>query len=56
VICDVLKDSQSAGPAQLLKVLGDPAAAQDMLGDGKAVALFEQGYREIVSLRSALSA
>ncbi len=29
-VCDVLEDSQSAGPAQLLKVLGDPTAAQDM--------------------------
>lgn len=27
--------------------LRDPATAQDMLGDGKAVALFERGYREI---------
>jgi protein-tyrosine phosphatase len=40
----------------VLEVLGDPQAAWDMLGDGKAAAMFEQGYREIVSLPSALSA
>jgi protein-tyrosine phosphatase len=56
VICDVLKDSQSAAPAALLKVLSDPALAEQMLGDGRAVQLFENGYREIVSLPSALAA
>jgi protein-tyrosine phosphatase len=56
VICDVLADSQSAASAQLLKVLADPALAEQMLGAGKAVALFERGYREIISLPSALSA
>lgn len=56
VVCDVLADSQGAAPAQLLKVLSDPALAEQMLGDGKAVALFERGYREIVSLPSALNA
>jgi protein-tyrosine phosphatase len=56
VVRDVLKDSQSAAPAQLLKVLSDPALAEQMLGGGKAVQIFERGYREIVSLPSALSA
>jgi protein-tyrosine phosphatase len=56
IVCDVLADSQSAAPAQLLRVLADPALAEQMLGGGKAVALFERGYREIVSLPSALSA
>jgi len=56
LVCDVLADSQGAAPAQILKVLADPALAEQMLGDGKAVALFERGYREIVSLPSALSA
>jgi protein-tyrosine phosphatase len=37
-------------------VLSDPALAEQMLGGGKAVQLFERGYREIVSLPSALSA
>jgi protein-tyrosine phosphatase len=56
VVCDVLKDSQNAAPAQLLKVLSDPALAEQMLGGDKAVHLFERGCREIVSLPSALSA
>ena len=56
VVCDVLKDSQSAAPAQILKVLSDPALAEQVLGGGKAVQIFEQGYREIVSLPSALGA
>lgn len=56
VVCDVLKDSQGAAPAQLLRVLSDPALAEQMLGEGKAIQLFERGYREIVSLPSALSA
>lgn len=56
VVCDVLKDSQSAAPAQVRKVLSDPALAEQMLGGGKAIELFERGYREIVSLPSALRA
>jgi protein-tyrosine phosphatase len=56
VVCDVLKDSQSAAPAQVLQALSDPALAEQMLGGGKAVQLFERGYREIVSLPSALRA
>jgi protein-tyrosine phosphatase len=54
VVLDILKDSSNAAPAQLLKLLSDPAAAQAMLGDGKAAVLFERGYREIVTLPSAL--
>ncbi|MGW4202788.1 tyrosine-protein phosphatase [Streptomyces sp. NPDC004726] len=56
IVCDVLKDSQGAAPAQLLRVLSDPALAAEKLGGGRAVQLFESGYREIVSLPSALSA
>ena len=55
VVCDVLKDSQSAAPAALTRCSG-PALAEQMLGDGKNVQLFEKGYREIVSLPSALAA
>ena len=55
VVVDVLADSSSAAPAQLLAVLSDPEAAREMLGDGKAAALFEHGYREIVHLPSALA-
>ena len=56
VHCDVLKDSPGAGPAQLMKVLSDPSEAEQMLGGGKSLKLFETGYREIVSLPSALNA
>jgi protein-tyrosine phosphatase len=55
VVCDVLADEKRAAPATLFQTLEDPAAAQEMLGDGKAAALFEMGYREIVGLPSALS-
>jgi protein-tyrosine phosphatase len=55
VVLDVFKDSKDAAPAQLFKVTSDPKAAEEMLGGGKAVTLFEGGYREIVSLPSALA-
>ena len=53
VVVDVFKDSADAAPAQLFRVLSDPRAAEEMLGGGKGAALFEGGYREIVSLTSA---
>jgi protein-tyrosine phosphatase len=56
VVVDVLKDSVNAAPAQLFKVLSDPKAAEEMLGGGKGLALFESGYREIFSLPSARAA
>jgi protein-tyrosine phosphatase len=55
VVLDILKDSSQAGAVQLLAVLSDPKAAETMLGGGKAVALFEKSYRELVSLPSALA-
>jgi protein-tyrosine phosphatase len=56
VVVDVLKDMTDAAPAQLLQVTSDPKMAEEMLGDGQAVPLFEQGYRKIVTLPSALAA
>ena len=56
VVVDVLKDSVDAAPAQLLKVLSDPQAAEEMLGGGKGLTLFESAYREILSLPSACAA
>ena len=53
VVVDVFKDSVDAAPAQLFSVMTDPKAAEEMLGGGKGLALFEAGYREIVSLPSA---
>jgi len=55
VIADVLAGSTHAAPAQLLALLSDPKAAEEMLGGGKAAQIFEQGYREIVGLPSALA-
>ena len=56
IVVDVLADAPGATPAQLLAVLADPPAATAMLGGGKALAMFEQGYRQVVSLESALAA
>lgn len=53
IVCDVYQDLRSDTPGQLLRALGDPAAARDMLGDGKALELFENGYRDLVRLPSA---
>ena len=50
---DVMKDSSISAPAQLFSVASDPKAAETMLGGGKGLKLFENGYREIVSLPSA---
>jgi protein-tyrosine phosphatase len=55
VALDVLKDSEDAAPAQLFEVATNPKAAEEMLGGGRGLALFETGYREIVSLPSALA-
>jgi len=53
VVLDVFSDSKDAAPAQLFNVLSDPKAAEEMLGGGKGLTLFEAGYREIVTLSSA---
>ncbi len=54
IVVDVLKNESDAAPARLMKALSDPKAAVEMLGGGRAVALFEQGYRRIVSSPGAL--
>jgi protein-tyrosine phosphatase len=53
IVVDVLADAADAAPAQLLQVASDPQAAEEMLGGGKGMKLFERGYREIVGLGSA---
>ena len=55
VVVDVLKDSADAAPAQLMRLPSDPKLAEEMLGGGKALPLFENGYRDIVTLPSALA-
>jgi protein-tyrosine phosphatase len=56
VVLDVIADSVDAAPAQLLTVATDPKAAEEVLGGGKGLTLFETGYREIVRLPSARKA
>ena len=56
VVCDVLAGATDSAPAQLPRVMANPKDAAAILGDGKAAALFERGYRDIVSLPSALAA
>jgi len=53
VVVDVLADESQAGPAELLHLLGDPAAANEKLGQGKAAAIFSRSYTAFVSLPSA---
>lgn len=55
IVVDVLKDASSAAPAQILTALSNPKLAAEMLGGGKVLTLFEQGYRQIVSSPSALA-
>ncbi|WP_344738013.1 tyrosine-protein phosphatase [Microbacterium awajiense] len=55
IVFDILADRPGAGPAQMLQVLSDPAAAEKLLGDGKAVKMFEQSYRQFLSLPSAIT-
>jgi len=50
---DVLADSPQAGPAQLEKLMQNPAEANAALGGGRVEAKFQQSYREFVSLPSA---
>ncbi len=56
VVVDVLSDATSAAPAQVAAALSDPEGAERVLGGGRAVAMFEDGYRQIVGLPSALAA
>jgi protein-tyrosine phosphatase len=52
---DVMADDRLAAPAQLLRLLSHPRAAKAALGNGRAVALFIEGYRSVVKLPSALA-
>jgi protein-tyrosine phosphatase len=54
-ILDILADADSAAPALVGKALSDPKEAAEALGGGKAVSMFEDGYRQIVGLPSALT-
>jgi protein-tyrosine phosphatase len=55
VTIDILADSTDAAPAMLLKVIDDPPAAEQALGEGRALSLFQGSYREMIDLPSARS-
>ncbi|GAA1520557.1 protein-tyrosine phosphatase [Agromyces terreus] len=55
IVLDILADQPGAGPAQMLQVLSDPKAAEQLLGGGKAVKMFEESYRQFLSLPSAIA-
>ena len=53
---NVLADQSGAVPAQLITLMQNPKQANVALGGGKAEAMFEESYREFVSLPSAKTA
>lgn len=53
---DVMADSPSAGPANLMELLSDPIKANAELGDGKVEEMFKEAYRQFISLPSAQAA
>lgn len=53
---DVMADSAGTAPTHLLEIMADPQRAQEELGDGKGLAIFQQAYLEFVSLPSANAA
>ena len=53
---NVMKDQSEAAPAQLLTLMQNPKQANVALGGGKAEAMFEESYRELVSLPSGETA
>jgi protein-tyrosine phosphatase len=49
----VLADAEQSGPALLEKLMHNPKEANVALGGGKVEAMFEQAYRDFISLPSA---
>lgn len=52
-LLNVLADAKSAAPAELEALMHDPKKANVELGGGRIEALFQQGYREFITLPSA---
>jgi protein-tyrosine phosphatase len=50
---DVLADAPTLGPARLLELLREPVRANDVLGQGRAEAMFERSFRDFVTLPGA---
>ncbi|WP_179764395.1 tyrosine-protein phosphatase [Streptomyces fulvorobeus] len=55
-VADVLGDRPGVAPARLKALLADPAAAERVLGGGKAEELFAQTYRQMVLSPGAAAA
>jgi len=56
VIADVMRDSPAGSPAHLFRLIANPPAAEAAFGNGRGVAMFEERYREFVTLPSARAA
>jgi protein-tyrosine phosphatase len=56
VVADVLADAPHGSPAHVRPILRDPVRANEELGNGRSLALFQAKYREFVSLPSARAA
>ena len=52
-LLNVLADAKSSAPAELEALLHDPKKANAVLGGGKIEEMFENAYREFISLPSA---
>ena len=50
---NVLADAKGSAPAELEQLMHNPKEANAVLGGGKVEAMFEQAYREFISLPSA---
>src|SRR5690349_15710040 len=55
LVLDIVKDLPGEAPTEVFKALSDPQLAERLFGERRALALFEQGYRHLISLPSALS-
>jgi protein-tyrosine phosphatase len=53
---NVLADTKGVSPAEVERMLNDPKAANEALGDGKGSAEFVKAYREFITLPSANAA
>jgi protein-tyrosine phosphatase len=56
VVADVIGDEGLGSPEQLRGIFGSPIDAQALLGEGRAVAMWTQHYRDFVALPSACAA
>ncbi|TAK00940.1 MAG: tyrosine-protein phosphatase, partial [Chloroflexota bacterium] len=53
VIADVMRDSPAGSPAHLFRLMADARGAEAAFGAGQGAAMFEERYREFVTMPSA---